>query len=649
MFDFIRSHKRLMIFVLVLFLIPGMVLFGAHVFIRSIDRSGVMLKVGKEVLTKQKFDFFLKDNLEQIKQNLGNEFDDSAENVSEIRKFFLKKIIDDLILSNYVRKQDLTVSDIVVSNTIKSLPIFASLHKENGLFDIHGYRLILTKQGISPKQFDKHVRLSATKNRLIDSLLSSTINSEKVSEYLTSKIKSKYKIQKMLFPLDKFRPHIDPDDNVLQAFYTENKLLFQRSQQAEIEYIYLDANKLKIAEPKEQEIKNYYLTNIKKFTIPKAIRASHILIKVNSEATDKDKKVAKAKAEFLLTELRKDPKKFAFLAKRYSDDVASANDGGDLGYFSQGSMLESFEKVAFSLKKNEISNVIESEFGYHIILIKDVRSESIKSFDEVKNKVRIKFLKTIRAENFLKKKKEISDYIQGNEPSIKDLAKKMGLNVSRSLVAKNDHFLLSNKSLSEKDDFLRNPKLISAVFSSVNREVNQNKILNVIIDSERLVLIRLLNYLPAYIPEYKEVVADVKIAWFHQQAKNLAEKESQIILDELRKAHTFTSSEAQKNNYFFEPVTYMDLQRSGGVSIDEKRAIMSVTNEDVKGGSVYVRAKTLDGGFVIYRVLSVSLEKSSGKLASSALSREIKSALAQSELEAFINELKNNTQIKYYN
>lgn len=160
----------------------------------------------------------------------------------------------------------------------------------------------------------------------------------------------------------------------------------------------------------DKDVEKFYNDNKAKFNYPDRVKASHILVSANPEeikvrltSTDEGKKMAdadvdaavkkemadkKAKAEKLLAEAKKNPAEFAKLAKENSDDTVSAQQGGDLGFFGKEEMVEAFSKAAFSMKPNTISEIVQTPYGYHIILVTDRQKAGVEPFDKVKSEIK---------------------------------------------------------------------------------------------------------------------------------------------------------------------------------------------------------------------------------------------------------------------
>lgn len=137
----------------------------------------------------------------------------------------------------------------------------------------------------------------------------------------------------------------------------------------------------------EEDMKLYYKTHEEEFKTPEMVRARHILIKVNRSASEEEKKKAREKAEDILKRI-KTGEEFAKLASEFSDDPGSKNKGGDLGFFPKGRMVPDFEKVAFSLKPGEVSDIVETPFGFHIIKVEERKDSVLEPYEKIKDKVK---------------------------------------------------------------------------------------------------------------------------------------------------------------------------------------------------------------------------------------------------------------------
>jgi len=181
---------------------------------------------------------------------------------------------------------------------------------------------------------------------------------------------------------------LDNDEGIKQqiAYYTE-EILAQSLLRKEIEKINIT----------DEDVKSYYKVNEKSFVTPEMVKARHILVKVDKSASEEEKKKAREKAEDILKKI-KAGEDFAKLAGEVSDDPGSKVKGGDLGFFGRGRMVKPFEEAAFSLKPGEVSGLVETQFGFHIIKVEERKEAGVEPFEAVKEKVRTKLQNEVTKE-----------------------------------------------------------------------------------------------------------------------------------------------------------------------------------------------------------------------------------------------------------
>jgi peptidyl-prolyl cis-trans isomerase D len=172
-------------------------------------------------------------------------------------------------------------------------------------------------------------------------------------------------------------------DADLASYFEAHKTAYRVGERRKVRYflIDIDALRAKVRVP-ERDIERYYNDNIETYSTPEQVRASHILFKTEGK---KDEEV-KAKAEAVLKEVRAG-RDFAELAKKYSEDEATAKNGGDLDYFSRGKMVPAFDEVAFALAPGQISDLVKTQYGYHIIKVTDKKPATTKTLDEVRTQI----------------------------------------------------------------------------------------------------------------------------------------------------------------------------------------------------------------------------------------------------------------------
>jgi peptidyl-prolyl cis-trans isomerase D len=230
-----------------------------------------------------------------------------------------------------------------------------------------------------------------------------------------------------------------------------------------------------------------------------------------------DKAKAKEKAAALLAQVRKSPDTFADVARKNSQDAGSAPSGGDLDFFARGAMVKPFEDAAFSMKKGDISDLVESDFGFHIIKLVDIKSPKQKTFDEVKPTIEAD-LRTQQAQRkFAEVAETFTNAVYEQSDSFKQIADKLKLEVK---TASN----LQRKPLPDVKGALANAKLLTAIFNPDSVEKKRNTEA-VEVAPNQLVSARITQYAPARVLPLAEVRNDVRERLVNSRAAELAKKD----------------------------------------------------------------------------------------------------------------------------
>jgi peptidyl-prolyl cis-trans isomerase D len=328
----------------------------------------------------------------------------------------------------------------------------------------------------------------------------------------------KREVQLASFKPADFANKIEPSDADLEAFYKANQPLFQAPEAANIEYVVLDLESIKkLIALNEQDVKGYYEQNVARLSGEEERRASHILINAAKEAPPAEHQKAKARAEELLQALRKAPDSFAEVAKKNSQDPGSAANGGDLDFFKRAGMVKPFSDAAFALKKGEISEVVQSEYGYHIIKLTDIKTPKQRSFEELRPSIEAD-LKTQQAQRkFAESAEAFTNGVYEQSDSLKPVADKLKLEIRTANG-------LARTPAPGATGVLANPKFLAAVFGpdSIDKKRNTEA---VEAGPSQLVSGRITQYTPAKTMALADVRAKVRERVVAARANELAKVE----------------------------------------------------------------------------------------------------------------------------
>jgi peptidyl-prolyl cis-trans isomerase D len=244
----------------------------------------------------------------------------------------------------------------------------------------------------------------------------------------------KVKLDYVLIKPEDLESKIDPTDSDLKAYYEQNKGRFQIPEKRVVRYALLDLTQLRQnTVVTDDELKVVYQQNIQQFQVPNRVHAEHILLLTTTGKTDAEVAEIKKKAEDILAQAKKKGANFEDLAKKYSEDPGSKAKGGDLGWVLQGQTVPEFEKAAFSLNKGEISDLIKTQYGFHIIKVLDKETAHTKTFDEVKDTLRPNYLLNKVDQEASKTADQISaDIRQSNKTTLDQLAQKYHLTIAET-------------------------------------------------------------------------------------------------------------------------------------------------------------------------------------------------------------------------
>jgi peptidyl-prolyl cis-trans isomerase D len=279
----------------------------------------------------------------------------------------------------------------------------------------------LVKQGLVEEKFRKLIT---------DGISASPTEIQQEFKSQNEKVKLDY----VLIKPEDLESKINPSDSDIKAYYEQNKAKFQIPEKRVVRYALLDLTQLRQnTVVTDDELKEVYKQNIQQFQVPNRVHAQHILLMTVGGKTDAEVAEIKKKAEDILAQAKKKGANFEDLAKKYSEDPGSKAKGGDLGWVLQGQTVPEFEKAAFSLNKGEISDLIKTQYGFHIIKVLDKETAHTKTFDEVKDALRPNFLLNKVDQEASKNADQISaDIRQSNKATLDQLAQKYHLTIAET-------------------------------------------------------------------------------------------------------------------------------------------------------------------------------------------------------------------------
>jgi peptidyl-prolyl cis-trans isomerase D len=532
MFEFIRRHTRWALGFVLLLIIPSFVFFGVEGYtsLRDAGNSKVA-EVDGQSITQMEWDRAHQRNIERMRQQMPG-VDVKLLDGPEQRRLTLDSLVRERVLLAAAQKQHLIPSDQRLQRLFVSDPRYASIRNPDGSVN----KDLLASQGMSSEMLAQNLRLEVGMNQVLAGLVGSATAPKTVVSQALGAVLQRREVQGQWFEPKTFATQVKPSDADIEAYYKAKEAEFKLPEQASIEYVMLDVEGLKRGVTvSEEDLKKYYSENASRYVAAEERRARHILIKAEGSASPAEKQKAKAKAEELLADLRKAPTTFEALAKKHSQDPGSAERGGDLDYFGRGAMVKPFEDAAFGMKPGEISPVIESDFGYHIIKLEATRGGEKKSFDSVRAEIESEVKRQLAQRKFSESAEEFTNMVYEQADSLQPAVDKFKLEKKTATV-----FRLVGPVQTGP---LANEKLLGAVFStdSITKKRNTDA---VDVGGSQLISARVLNHLPQRVAPLTEVRARVQQALVQEQAAALARKEGESFLAKAKQGSGVSLPEA---------------------------------------------------------------------------------------------------------
>jgi peptidyl-prolyl cis-trans isomerase D len=522
MFDFVRNNTKMMMGLLFLLIIPSFVMFGIDGYSRFKDQGAVVAQVDGNKITQAEWDNAHKREIERIRVSMPN-IDVKLLDSPEARYATLDRMVREQVLVVATQKLHLTASDARLASELQKNPTIAALRAADGKLDMERYRSLVASQGMTPDMFEAQVRNDLSTRQVMQGLQNSALASTAQTNAALNAYFQRRDIQIQRFTPDEFLGKVQVSEDELKTFYQNNGKRFQSAESADVEYLVLDLDAVRQAVTvNEADLKTYYEQNVQKTATQEERRASHILINAAKDAPAADKEKAKAKAETLLAAVRKKPSSFAELAKQNSQDAGSAIKGGDLDFFPRGAMVKAFEDAAFALKKSEISDVVESDFGYHVIMLTDIKAPKTKSFEEMRPQLEADLKKQQAQRKYAELAENFTNGVYEQADSLKPVAERLKLTLQKASQ-------ISRTPLANGKGPLSNAKFVQTLFSE-DATVKHRNTEAIEIAPNTLVSGRVVNYTPAATRPLAEVKDQVRKQLEQERAAALAREQGQARL-----------------------------------------------------------------------------------------------------------------------
>ncbi len=429
MFDFVRNNTKIMMGLLFVLIIPSFVLFGLEGYTRFNERTAAVARVDGKDITQADWDAAHRRESDRLRAR-NPEIDPRMLDSASARYATLERLVRERVLAAAAAKGHVSVSDARLANTLRADPTIAAMRNPDGSLDVERYKALVAAQGLTPAGFEEGIRADLVTQQLVRAVTGSTPLMPTVADVALSTFYERREIKFQRFFAGDFSKTLNPSDADLQAYYDANAADFRTPERSTVEWVLLDLPAIeRRITLNESDVRAYYDQNKDRFSTKEQRRASHILIAADKSAGADKRAAAKTKAEELLAQARANPAQFAELARKNSQDTGSAVNGGDLDFFPRGAMVQPFEDSAFSLKPGDISDVVETDFGYHIIRLTSIKAPVVQPFESV----RADLEKELKRQQSQRRYSEYADLLTNGvyeqADSLKPVAEKLKLDI----------------------------------------------------------------------------------------------------------------------------------------------------------------------------------------------------------------------------
>jgi peptidyl-prolyl cis-trans isomerase D len=614
MFDLIHKHKTLVKVLLALIVLP-FAFWGIDSYRRGASTSQDVAEVAGQKITVQDFARAQRDQQERLRGLLGKNFDAALLDTPERRAELLDQMINERLLAVHAVRSKLVVTDDQLRAIIVGLPAF----QENGRFSRARYDAMLRAQGMNDVVFEARLRRDVELQQLNGAVAESSLVSKTQAARMLAIQGQQREASEALLTIDQFASQVKLAPDSAKSYYDSHPGEFVVSEQVRAEYAVLNADALAALETvSEADVRAWYDTNVR----PKL----------------EERIAAKKKADELLAQLRASPDKFAELAKQNSQDPGSKDNGGDLGYFARGAMVKPFEDAVFKLKQGQISGIVESSFGFHIIKLTGIKPAKVgepeqrqashilitapvvKDFTAMRTDIERDLKKQRLGKKFAEAAETFSNLAYEQPDTLQPIADKFKVKIQHSGWVK--------REASAEAGALNNQKILDALFSPDSLK-NKHNTEVVDVGADTLLVARVIEHKPAAPKPLDEVKGEITKKLTDQDAMALAVKVGAAKYAELQQGKDagLAWGAAKTVSRQGKPVVHPD-------------ALKAIFRADTDKLPVYLGVELRDRGYGIYRISRVIDAPAADPGLEKAAQEQLARQAAQEDSAAYIASLR---------
>ncbi len=596
---------------------------GVGSYTNNIDTS--VATVNGQQISQQKFEQAYQNQRARMEQQYGEMFAQLAGNdmyMQNLRSNVLEQLINELLLDQHANELNIRVSDAQIKDTILTMPEF----QIDGVFDNNRYLMVINQAGFyQASAFRDYLRIDMARRQLTASVMASEFSLPYQQELAVKLRNQSRDINYATIDAKQFASKVEVSEAEINEYYLANQARFATTEQVKVEYVQLSLEQIKAdVVIGEDAVQSYYDNNLSAYSTIERRRASHILIEFNE-----DQAAAEQTANEILAKV-KAGEDFIALAKQHSTDTFSGENGGDLGWLEPGSMDPAFDAAVFALTLGDnVSELVQSEFGFHIIKLTGLEEVQTKAFTEVQAEILAKLQQDQALENFYDLQGQLGEVAFESPDSLDDSAAVLNVEIQQS------PWLSRGSNVAPFTN-----KVVEVAFSDdVLLDTMNSEVIEVEIDSLAMV-VRVLEHKPAATKPLADVSDEVKALLVNTKANAAAQAAADSLLTKLVAAEDFSADLTELNTEFViaSNLTRTDSSVDSGI-VKQAFLLAHPVAQQVTAASTVLS----NGDYAVVQLTKVS-EGVAGE-ADAQLEQQQVSALSNATFEGYISDLKEKAEI----
>ena len=616
------AQNRIVRWLFILFLVVPFGLFGIDAYLNRTSAGEAFATVGPARISSYEYEQAVRKQADIYRQQFRGQFDPSIMNNPEVRRSVLDRLVNDRLIAIGSDRAGVKIPDKALAEKIATEPYF----QVDGKFSKERYETVAKMQQLTPVGLDERLRQDYAQQAFREAVMNTAFVPKATLDGFIRLSEQTREVSVVTLGPDQYLAKVKVTPEQVKSYYETHAAEYTIPERARVEFVELSQDSLAArAEVSPEEVRKAYEDGMQRNQSgqPEERRASHILIASKPEDKEEQRAAAEARARAIAEQVRKNPKTFAEVAKKESQDPGSAPQGGDLGFFVASAMVKPFADAAFAAKKGDIVGPVKSEFGWHVIQVNDIKPARLKSLADATPELEAMLKKQVAARKFAESAETFSNLVYEQPSSLKPAADAINATVQQSgWVPKGQ----------ATTPLLSNPKLQAEIFSDDAIKAKRNTTA-IEVAPNVLVAARVIEHKASELRPLESVRAEIERKLQRDEAIKLARADGEAKLKALQ--------EGKADAVKFPATLAVNRQKTGGLP---PQVIDRAFRVDAKKVPAYAGVE-MPAGYALVQVSKVIEVEKVEEAQRQALAGQLKQAVAVAELESTLANIRNHVGV----